>query len=175
AERDEGTVVDALRAGGAAVLISSMPDGEAAKSLATIERLCSEWAAGGLLRGDAVVALGGGVVGDTAGFAAAVYHRGISVVQCATTLLAQVDAAIGGKTAVNLPEGKNLVGAFHQPVAVLADVATLATLPERDYGAGLGEVAKYALMGGADDRYGMAALIRDRGDAIIARDPDVLT
>jgi 3-dehydroquinate synthetase len=97
------------------------------------------------------------------------------VVQCATTLLAQVDAAIGGKTAVNLPEGKNLVGAFHQPVAVLADVTTLATLPERDYGAGLGEVAKYALMGGADDRYGMAALIRDRGDAIIARDPDVLT
>ena len=101
-------------------------DGEDAKSLDTVELLCREFAQRGLLRGDAVVALGGGVVGDTAGFAAAVYHRGIAVVQAPTTLLAQVDAAIGGKTAVNLPEGKNLVGAFHQPIAVLADVEPLA-------------------------------------------------
>jgi len=120
AERFEATVVDALRAAGIDVLVSSMADGEAAKSLATVERLCSEWAADGLLRNDAVVALGGGVVGDTAGFAAAVYHRGVAVVQCPTTLLGQVDSAIGGKTAVNLPEGKNLVGAVHQPIAVLA-------------------------------------------------------
>jgi 3-dehydroquinate synthase len=175
ADRYEAAVVDVLRAAGAEVLVSTMGDGEAAKSLGTVERLCSEWAAGGLLRGDAVVALGGGVVGDTAGFAASVYHRGVSVVQCATTLLAQVDAAIGGKTAVNLPEGKNLVGAFHQPLAVLADVTTLATLPEREYRAGLGEVAKYALMGGPDDRYGLASVIGDQGDAIAARDPGVLT
>jgi 5-deoxy-5-amino-3-dehydroquinate synthase len=175
AERYEATVVDALRAAGTEVLASSMPDGEAAKSLATVERLCSGWAAGGLLRNDAVVALGGGVVGDTAGFAAAVYHRGIAVVQCPTTLLGQVDSAIGGKTAVNLPEGKNLIGAVHQPIAVLADIGTLATLPERDYRSGLGEIAKYALMGGPDDRYGLAALIADHLDEITARDISVLT
>ena len=175
AERFEATVVDALRAAGIDVLVSSMADGEAAKSLATVERLCSEWAADGLLRNDAVVALGGGVVGDTAGFAAAVYHRGVAVVQCPTTLLGQVDSAIGGKTAVNLPEGKNLVGAVHQPVAVLADIDTLATLPERDYRSGLGEIAKYALMGGPDDRYGLAALINDHLAAIELRDPAVLS
>ena len=101
-----------------------------------------------------MVALGGGVVGDTAGFAAAVYHRGVEVVQVPTTLLAQVDAAIGGKTAVNLPEGKNLVGAFHQPIARVADTTTLAdACPSASSGAGLGEVAKYALMPeGADGR-----------------------
>jgi len=164
-----------LRAAGIEVLVSSMADGEAAKSFATVERLCSEWSAGGLLRNDAVVALGGGVVGDTAGFAAAVYHRGIEVVQCPTTLLGQVDSAIGGKTAVNLPEGKNLVGAVHQPVAVLADINTLATLPERDFRSGLGEIAKYALMGGPDDRYGLAALIHEHRNEIDARDPEVLS
>ncbi|MEX2100627.1 MAG: 3-dehydroquinate synthase family protein [Acidimicrobiia bacterium] len=149
-----------------------MGDGEEAKSLETIDALCRGFAAAGLLRGDAIVALGGGVVGDTAGFAAAVYYRGIAVVQVPTTLLAQVDAAIGGKTAVNLPEGKNLVGAFHQPIAVIADVETLATLPAREYRAGLGEVAKYALMpqGGR-----VAAIIRDRAPEIMARDPGALT
>ena len=101
------------------------------------------------------------------------YHRGIAVVQAPTTLLAQVDAAIGGKTAVNLPEGKNLVGAFHQPLAVLADVTTLATLPPREYRAGLGEVAKYALMPGGDARRRRSST-RTRA-AIVARDPDVLT
>ena len=104
-------------------------DGEDAQVARHRRRPVPEFARRGLLRGDAIVALGGGVVGDTAGFAAAVYHRGVAVVQAPTTLLAQVDAAIGGKTAVNLPEGKNLVGAFHQPIAVLADVSTLATLP----------------------------------------------
>src|SRR5262249_38404641 len=123
-----------------------MDEGEQAKSLTTVERLCHAFASSGLLRNDAVVALGGGIVGDTAGFAAAGDDRGVAVVQAPTTLLAQVDAAIGGKTAVNLPDGKNLVGAFHQPVGVLADVGTLATLPERELRAGLGEVAKYALM-----------------------------
>ena len=94
-----------------------MGEGEDAKTLATVEELCRGFAQWGLLRGDVVVAVGGGVVGDTAGFAAAVYYRGVDVVQVPTTLLAMVDSAIGGKTGVNLPEGKNLVGAFHQPRA----------------------------------------------------------
>jgi 3-dehydroquinate synthetase len=151
--------------------IELISDGEAAKSLSTVEALCRAFASGGLLRGDAVVALGGGVVGDTAGFAAAIYHRGVAVVQVPTTLLSQVDAAIGGKTAVNLPEGKNLVGAFHQPIGVVADTETLASLPERDFRCGLGEVAKYALMpqGGA-----IVDLLRLRVDRVLARDPEVL-
>jgi 3-dehydroquinate synthase len=147
-------------------------DGEQAKSLPTVESLCRRFAAWGLLRGDAVVALGGGVVGDTAGFTAAAYHRGVACLQAPTTLLAQVDAAIGGKTGVNLPEGKNLVGAFHQPVGVLCDVATLATLPEREYRAGLGEVAKYAFMGDAE----LGATLADEAAAaaLLARHPAVL-
>ncbi len=124
-----------------------MGDGEEAKDLGTIEDLCRDWAQWGLNRGDCVVAVGGGVVTDTAGFAAAVYHRGVPVVHVSTTLLGQVDAAIGGKTGVNLPEGKNLVGAFWQPAAVICDTDTLATLPPREYRNGLGEMAKYAFLG----------------------------
>lgn len=124
-----------------------MPEGEHGKDLGTIEDLCRDWAQWGLNRGDCVVAVGGGVVTDTAGFAAAVYHRGIPVVHVATTLLAQIDAAIGGKTGVNLPEGKNLVGAFWQPDAVLCDTEVLGTLPPREYRNGLGEMAKYAFLG----------------------------
>ncbi len=120
-----------------------MGDGEEAKSLATVEDLCRAFARWGLTRADVVIAVGGGVVTDTAGFAAASYHRGVAVVHVATTLLAQVDAAIGGKTGVNLPEGKNLVGAFWQPAAVLCDTAVLATMPPRERRCGLGEVAKY--------------------------------
>jgi 3-dehydroquinate synthetase len=123
-----------------------MGDGEDAKTFATVDDLCRQFARGGMLRGDAVVALGGGVVGDTAGFTASVYARGIDVVQVPTTLLAMVDSAIGGKTGVNLPEGKNLAGTFHQPIAVLADPSGLASLTDRDYRCGLGEIAKYALM-----------------------------
>ena len=161
-----------LHAAGTDTDVFLIGDGEDAKSLATVDELCSQLAGWGLLRGDAIVALGGGVVGDTAGFVASVYHRGIDVVQAPTTLLAQVDAAIGGKTAVNLPEGKNLVGAFHQPIAVLADVSTLATLPPREYRAGLGEVAKYALMPGGD---AVAAIVRDRAEAVVERDVAALT
>jgi 5-deoxy-5-amino-3-dehydroquinate synthase len=124
--------------------------GEEAKTLATIEELCGAFARWGLTRRDVVVAVGGGVVTDTAGFAAASYHRGVSVVHVPTTLLGQVDAAIGGKTGVNLPEGKNLVGAFWQPAAVLCDTDVLQTLPPRDYASGLGEVAKYHFLGGDD-------------------------
>jgi 5-deoxy-5-amino-3-dehydroquinate synthase len=122
-------------------------DGEAAKALGTVEQLCRGFAGFGLSRADVVVGVGGGVVTDVAGFAAAVYHRGVAAVHVATTLLAQVDAAIGGKTGVNLPEGKNLVGAFWQPVAVVCDTDVLATLPPREYKSGLGEMAKYAFLG----------------------------
>ncbi len=122
-------------------------DGEQRKSLATIEHLCRDFAAWGLTRGDVVVGVGGGVVTDVAGFAASVYHRGVSVVHVATSLLAQVDAAIGGKTGVNLPEGKNLVGTYWQPSAVICDTEVLSTLPPREYRSGLGEVAKYSFLG----------------------------
>jgi len=125
----------------------AMPGGEDAKHLGTVEDLCRDWARWGLTRADVVVAVGGGVVTDTAGFAAAVYHRGIPVVHVPTTLLGQVDAAIGGKTGVNLPEGKNLVGAVWQPSAVLCDTEVLGTLPPREYRSGLGEMAKYAFLG----------------------------
>jgi len=134
--------------------------------MATVEALCRDFTRFGLLRADVVVAMGGGVVGDTAGFAAAVHYRGIDVVQVPTTLLAMVDSAIGGKTGVNLPEGKNLVGAFHQPIAVFANPRVLASLPDRDYRCGLGEIAKYALMG--DD------FVSARVDALVARDPATL-
>ena len=127
--------------------VFAMGDGEDAKDLGTVEDLCRDWAQWGLTRGDVVIAVGGGVVTDTAGFAAAVYHRGIPVVQVPTTLLGQIDAAIGGKTGVNLPEGKNLVGAFWQPSAVLCDIEVLGTLPPREYRNGLGEMAKYAFLG----------------------------
>ncbi|MGH9107812.1 MAG: 3-dehydroquinate synthase family protein [Acidimicrobiales bacterium] len=121
--------------------------GEEAKSLATLEDLCRGFARFGLSRADVVVGVGGGVVTDVAGFAAAVYHRGVPVAHVATTLLAQVDAAIGGKAGANLPEGKNLVGAFWQPVAVVCDTEVLATLPPREHRSGLGEMAKYAFLG----------------------------
>jgi 5-deoxy-5-amino-3-dehydroquinate synthase len=125
-------------------------DGEGAKSLATVEELCRGWAAWGLTRADVVVAVGGGLVTDVAGFAAASYHRGVAVVHVPTTLLGMVDAAIGGKTGVNLPEGKNLVGAFWQPAAVLCDTDALATLPPRELRSGQGELAKYHFLTGED-------------------------
>src|SRR3954451_25247943 len=124
-----------------------MDDGEDAKCMETVEDLCRQWTRWGLTRNDGVLAVGGGVVTDTAGFAAAVYHRGVDVIHVSTTLLGQVDAAIGGKTGVNIPEGKNLVGAFWQPQAVLCDIETLSTLPPREYRSGLGEMAKYGFLG----------------------------
>ena len=127
--------------------VFTVPDGESAKSLAVLEQLCRDFARWGLSRADVVVAVGGGVVTDLAGFAAASFHRGTAYVNVATSLLGQVDAAIGGKTGVNIPEGKNLVGAFWQPSAVLCDTEVLATLPPREWASGRGEVAKYALLG----------------------------
>jgi len=132
---------------GVPVTMFEIDGGEEAKSLDTVERLCRGFAGCGLARTDAVVAVGGGVVSDVAGFCAAVFHRGIAYVNVPTTLLAQVDAAIGGKTGVNLPEGKNLVGAFWQPSAVLCDIDTLGTLPAREWSSGRGEMAKYAFLG----------------------------
>jgi 5-deoxy-5-amino-3-dehydroquinate synthase len=131
-------------------LVLTIDEGEAAKDLGTVEDLCQRFAQYGLTRGDVVVAVGGGMVTDVAGFAAAVYHRGVPVVHVATTLLGQIDAAIGGKTGVNLPEGKNLVGAFWQPAAVLCDTEVLGTLPPREYRSGLGEMAKYRFLGAPD-------------------------
>ncbi len=143
-------------------MVLEVPDGERAKSLAEVERLCDAFAEAGLSRDDVVVALGGGAVTDLAGFAAAVYLRGVSVVHVPTTLLAMVDASVGGKTGVNLRAGKNLVGAFHQPLGVLADTEVLATLPERERRSGLGEIAKCWLLEGRDS------------DAVIQADDETL-
>lgn len=118
-------------------------EGESFKTLATIEKLCSEFAQHGLTRKDLVIAVGGGMVTDVAGFAASCYHRGISVIHVATSLLAMIDAAIGGKTGVNVVEGKNLVGAFWQPCGVVCDLDALSSLPAREMECGLGEMAKY--------------------------------
>jgi 3-dehydroquinate synthase len=145
-----------------------VPRGEAAKTLAVAEALFRQLAVREAQREDLIVALGGGATGDLAGFVAATYLRGMPVLQVPTTLLAQVDAAIGGKTAVNLPAGKNLVGAFHQPVGVVADVSTLRTLPDAERRSGLGEVAKYAL---AFDR-GLVDLLRRETGALVSEGPD---
>ncbi len=132
------------------VQVHEMSDGEENKSLATIEQLTRGFARQGLTRNDVVVGVGGGLVTDVAGFAAAAWHRGTPVVHVSTTLLGMIDAAVGGKTAVNLPEGKNLVGAFWQPVGVVCDLDALDTLPPREMRCGLGEMAKYHFLAGDD-------------------------
>ena len=123
------------------------PDGEPAKTLDTLRKICRGLAAAGLDRRGTIIAVGGGVVGDVAGFAAATYLRGVRLVHIPTTLVAQVDSAIGGKTGVNLPEGKNLVGAFYQPALVLVDAEILRTLPPRQFRSGVYEIIKYAILG----------------------------
>ena len=128
--------------------IFEIDDGEEAKSLTTIGELCSAFASWGLTRADVIIGVGGGVVTDVAGFAAATYHRGVDVIHVPTTLLAQIDAAVGGKTGVNLPEGKNLVGSFWQPRGVVCDLDALDTLPEDELRSGLGELAKYHFLTG---------------------------
>lgn len=138
-------LAESLRTGGMTPVPIGIPEGEEAKSMQVIDALYRQFAVQEAHRDDLVFALGGGATGDVAGFVAATYMRGLPIVQVPTTLIAQVDASIGGKTGVNLPEGKNLVGAFHQPQAVLADVGVLATLSDRDFRSGLAEVAKYAL------------------------------
>ncbi|MCB1258308.1 MAG: 3-dehydroquinate synthase, partial [Microthrixaceae bacterium] len=128
--------------------VFTIGDGEAHKTMSTVEALCSMFSEWNLTRADCVVGLGGGLVTDVAGFAASVYHRGIPVVHVPTTLLGQIDAAIGGKTGVNLDQGKNLVGTYWQPSAVICDTAVLSTLGVREWRCGLGELAKYHWLGG---------------------------
>ena len=155
---------------GKAVQALVLPPGEQEKTLARFTEVMATLAAMGASRDATVVALGGGVVGDLAGFAAACWMRGVRFVQLPTTLLAMVDSSVGGKTAVDLPQGKNLVGAFHQPAAVLADTATLDTLPEREFSAGLAEVVKYGAIADA----GFFAWLEDNAEALMARNPDAL-
>jgi 3-dehydroquinate synthase len=126
-----------------------VPAGESAKTFPVFERVCEALIRARIERGDLVVALGGGVVGDLAGFAAAAVRRGLDFVQVPTTLLAQVDSSVGGKTGINSAQGKNLIGAFHQPILVVADTALLDTLPARQFRSGYAEVAKYGLLGDA--------------------------
>ncbi|MBX9777337.1 MAG: 3-dehydroquinate synthase [Xanthobacteraceae bacterium] len=126
-----------------------LPPGESTKSFTHLSKLCDELIARRIERSDVVVALGGGVIGDLAGFAAAIVRRGVDYVQVPTSLLAQVDSSVGGKTAIDSPQGKNLIGAFYQPILVIADTALLDTLPEREFRAGYAEVAKYGLLGDA--------------------------
>jgi len=135
---------------GEVACVVTIPAGEQHKTLATVETIYDELLAAGMDRQATVVALGGGVVGDVAGFVAATYMRGVDFVQCPTTLLAMVDASVGGKTGVDLPQGKNLVGAFKQPTAVLADISTLQTLPPAEFASGMAEVVKHGLISNPD-------------------------
>jgi 3-dehydroquinate synthase len=139
----------ALSKAGVATSRVLVPPGEASKSYRVFEQVCEAVIASRIERNDLVIAFGGGVVGDLAGFVAAVLRRGLDFVQVPTTLLADVDSSVGGKTAIDSAHGKNLVGAFHQPILVLADTALLDTLPEREFRAGYAEVAKYGLLGDA--------------------------
>jgi 3-dehydroquinate synthase len=147
-----------------------VPPGEGSKSFAELERVCDRLLADGVDRKDVIIALGGGVVGDLAGFAAAIVKRGVDFVQIPTTLLAQVDSSVGGKTAIDTPRGKNLIGAFWQPRLVLCDLSALSTLPDRELRAGYAEVLKYGLLG---DGAFFAWLERD-GGAVFQRDPTAL-
>ncbi len=144
-----------------------MAPGESAKSFAGFQQVCSFLLDARLERGDLVIAFGGGVVGDLAGFAAACVRRGIDFVQIPTTLLAQVNSSVGGKTAINAPQGKNLIGSFHQPVLVLADPAVLASLPRREFSAGYAEVAKYGLI----DRPEFFSWLEEKREEIFAFGP----
>jgi 3-dehydroquinate synthase len=164
----ERLMLDATRAALAASKIDatqvSVAAGEGSKSIAMFERVCDALIAARVERGDVVVALGGGVVGDLAGFCAAAVRRGLDYVQVPTTLLAQVDSSVGGKTAINSRHGKNLIGAFHQPILVVADTALLDTLPPREFRAGYAEVAKYGMLGDA----GFFAWLEANADDVFA-------
>ena len=147
-----------------------LPDGEQFKNWQSLNHIYDKLLENRAERGTTLIALGGGVIGDTAGFAAATYQRGVAVLQIPTTLLAQVDSSVGGKTGVNHPQGKNLIGAFHQPQAVLIDTATLATLPPREFAAGMAEVVKYGLINDP----GFFAWLEANRDGIRAHDPALL-
>lgn len=137
-------VVSSLEGAGFSPCLITVPAGEVSKAFGTVEAVCDEMVAAGLDRFSSVVALGGGVVGDLAGFVASIYHRGVPYIQIPTTVVAQVDSSVGGKTGVNTRGGKNLIGAFHQPRLVVADPSTLETLPAREYNEGFAEIIKHA-------------------------------
>lgn len=160
-----------LAEAGLAVHLAEIPDGEEHKTLETAAHLYDRAFEAGLDRSSAVVALGGGVVGDIGGFVAATYMRGVALVQVPTTLLAQVDSSVGGKVAVNHPRGKNIIGAFYQPVLVLADVGTLRTLPSRELRAGVAEVIKYGVISDA----GFFGWLEDNLERLLEGDPAALT
>ena len=147
-----------------------LPAGEATKDLAHLEELTSRLLSTPVERKTMLIALGGGVIGDITGFAAAITLRGMEFIQIPTSLLAQVDSSVGGKTGINTPQGKNLIGAFHQPRLVLADISTLKTLPPREFLAGYAEVAKYGLLG----NFEFFSWLENNGKKICARDPDAL-
>ena len=161
----------AIESASASVAEIVVENGEAAKSWETLDRVFDQLLAARLGRDTVLVALGGGVIGDLAGFAAAVYQRGVPYIQVPTTLLAQVDSSVGGKTAINHHRGKNMVGAFHQPLAVVADIAALDTLPERELRAGLAEVIKYGLILDA----AFAQWLEGHVEGIVARDREALS
>lgn len=162
------TVIASLTSAGFQPTLLTVPAGEPSKKLDEAGKLCDRMIEAGLDRSSFVLALGGGMVGDLAGFVAAIYHRGIPCVQAPTTLLAQVDSSIGGKTAVNTTAGKNLIGAWHQPALVISDVETLATLPPREWRQGFAEIVKHAVIRDPEmfetlqrfDRKELAALVR---------------
>ena len=164
-------LIGALEAGGISANEIVIAPGEEAKSFASLERLSDQLLALELDRGDIVIAFGGGVIGDLTGFAAAIYKRGIDFVQIPTTLLAQVDSSVGGKTAIDTQRGKNLIGAFHQPRLVLADLDVLDTLPQREMACGYAEVFKYGLLGDA----AFFNWLEHNGLNVLARDPEALT
>lgn len=163
-------LLQALASTGVKAEILEMPDGERFKRLASLEKLAETLVKKGADRSTILIALGGGVVGDVTGFLGSIYMRGVDVIQIPTTVLAQVDAAIGGKTGVNLQSGKNLLGTFHQPRAVLVDPGVLATLPSREYRAGLYEALKCGIIGDP----GLFRLFEERRREILDREPAVL-
>ena len=166
-----GTLVSrSLSASGLSCTEIILPDGEEFKTMASAEKICEAMLRARLDRTSVLVALGGGVIGDLAGFAASVYMRGIDFIQIPTTLLAQVDSSVGGKTGVNHPLGKNMIGAFYQPKLVLADISTLDTLPDRELKAGLAEVIKYGLI--RDPEF--FVWLEENIERLLARDRDAL-
>lgn len=165
------TVTRQIQAAGRSVVRITLPDGEAHKNWENLNKIFDLLMQERIERGETLVALGGGVIGDTAGFAAACYQRGMRFVQVPTTLLSQVDSSVGGKTAINHPLGKNMIGAFYQPAAVLIDIDMLRSLPERELSAGLAEVIKYGCILDAEFFDWLEANI----DRLMARDPDALT
>jgi 3-dehydroquinate synthase len=173
AERFADTVLNSLRSAGCKATLVTIGPGEESKTMNRAEAICERMIGAGLDRSSFVVALGGGMIGDLAGFVAAIYHRGIPCVQMPTTLLAQVDSSIGGKAAVNMAAGKNLIGAWHQPALVISDVDTLTTLPRRELRQGFAEIIKHAVIRDAEMFEMLQRLDRDELTALIRRNIEI--